>query len=253
MVYPQLIRKELMENRWKFFISFGVLAAFGSTLYVTYEWLGDIFLSIAGLEGEAIRQLLGEMMGDYWLFAWANWYGKTFYQLLTLFAIIMGMSLIAGEVGGKTISFLLALPISRQKIYWSKYAAGLLIISTTIIGTTIITYLASQIYGQALPLKFLAGIPMVLAGSMVVYSIAVLCSVLFDDQVKAGVAAGLLAFLISLPGWVKSLQFLSIYVHMRGWAIFAGQGSWVLPFAIMLLASGAIAWGGARAFQNKDY
>ncbi|WP_031517873.1 ABC transporter permease [Desulfofalx alkaliphila] len=252
MIYKALIKKELMENRWKYAVILIWLLAFGSTLFLSFKWLGDLLQSLTGLEAELTNKLMGAMMEDFALYAWANWYGKTFYQSLVLFAIILGMSNIAGEVGRGTASFVFTKPLSRREIFFTKYATGGLGLALVITVSTFAAWLASQFYGEALSLSFLTGIPMAFAGSLVIYSIAVYWSVVFDDQIKAGVAAALTAFVISIPGWFGSTAFLSVFVHMRGWPIYLGQDEWLMPLLAMLLISGAIYYLGLRALEKKE-
>lgn len=253
MIYSGLAKKEIMENKWKYIVMMIWLVAFGSTLYLGYQWFGNLVKNAVGLDAEIITRYMGDMIDDFGFYAWANWYGKTFYQSLTVFAILLGISNIANEVNKGTAGFLFTRPMSRNGIYFTKYITGTIGLALLIIASTLITIIISQFYGEPLTLKFLAGIPMVFAGSLVVYSIAVFFSAIYDDQIKAAVAASLVAIVISIPGWFKSISYLSIYVHMRGWAVYFGEGGWIFPLAAMLLVSAAIFSLGQRVVNKKDF
>lgn len=257
MIYRGLLRKELVENRWKYLVMLVYLTLFGASLYLLFQWIGSMIMetlyNLGIIELEFIRKLIGQQLEDFSFFAWANWYGKNFYQSLVVFAIILGMSNIAGETGRGTASFLFTKPLSRKTIFLTKYVAGATGIAIVIIIPTVVAVLVSQIYGEPLSARFLLGIPLAYAGTMVIYSITVLFSSIFDDQIKAAAGAILVALVISIPSWISSIRFLSIYALMQGWPVYFGEGGWLLPVIAMLLSSGIICWFSLQQLEKKDF
>jgi ABC-type transport system involved in multi-copper enzyme maturation permease subunit len=247
-----LLKKELAENRWKYIIITIYLAITGSSFYLLFQWLGGLLPELFGADSDLARKFIGNMLEDFQLFAWANWYGKNFYQAMVVFAIILGMSKIAGEISRGTAGFLFTRPLSRRSIYLTKYFAGVSGLAVIIVATTLITMLSAQVFSEPLPPKFLVGILPVLAGSMVIYSITLVSSIIFEDQVKAAAGAAVVAALISIPSWFSSIRYLSIYYHMQGWPIFLGKNDWQLPMLLMLAISGIICWLGFRLIEKKD-
>jgi ABC-2 type transport system permease protein len=252
VIYSALLKKELAENRWKYIIMTIYLTLIGSTFYLQFQWLGGLLPDLFGTDSELARKLLGNILEDFQLFAWANWYGKNFYQGLVVFAIILGMSKIAGEMSRGTAGFLFTRPLSRRTIYLTKYLAGTIVLAAIIVVTTLITMLAAQAFGEPLPGRFLVGTLPVFAGSLVIYSITLLCSAIFEDQVKAAAGAAVVAMVISIPSWFSSIRFLSIYFHMQGGAIFMGTNQWQAPLVVMMFVSGVICWSGLKLVEKKD-
>ncbi|MDW7673297.1 MAG: ABC transporter permease subunit [Bacillota bacterium] len=253
MIHNGLIIKELRENKWKYGIILIYLCLFGTSLYLAYEFLDSFLYQVTGIDKELLSRLMGNMLEDFYLFAWANWYGKNLYQAISVFAIVLGMGKIAGEAGRGTISFLFTKPLSRKTIFFSKYFSGAFGLALVIIAPTLIAYLASQIYGEALPLNFLTGIPLAYTGGLIIYSFTVLYSAIFDDQVKAAVAAIITAMVLSIPSWFADLRFLSLYAKMQGWPVYFQQSGWQISLVIMLIISGIICFMGLRIVENKDF
>ncbi|MDQ2730157.1 MAG: ABC transporter permease, partial [Armatimonadota bacterium] len=65
------------------------------------------------------------------------------FRLEILFAcwlaagILTGAGLISREVGGETLSFLMSLPVSRRKVWFTKLSAGLFLLCVSIAVTTV--------------------------------------------------------------------------------------------------------------------
>ena len=249
MINATLLKKEFRESAWKHALALAVLSALGVSLPFLFEWLGKFQVDIGGALGEAYQR----QMSDFTLYMWANWYGKNLYQMLVIYAVIVGMAQVAGEVGRGTAGFLFSKPLGREAVYRSKFIAGAAAMLAVMTATTILTYLAALVAGHELSALFLAGLAVNAAGLLVIYSLALMFSVLFDDQLKAGAAAFGAAVLIAIPGWIPGYGMYSLYRQMHAWPIYAGDGFQIPAIVLMLLATWLFYRIGLGQLLKKDF
>jgi ABC-2 type transport system permease protein len=213
---------------------------------------------LVGGQGEgvlppAVEQIIEAQFRSYFVYAWSSWYGKNLYQFASLLAIVLGMGLVAAESGNKTLSFLLTRPVSRRRVLAVKMGVGAAALAVIIAVSSLTLVIASVAAGHELPPGlFMLGVPAAWAGTMVIFSLTVLMSVRFSDQVKAAVAAAVLAGIMSLPSWVPRLRWLSIYRHMQGFHVMTrGEPDWT-ALAAMLAAGAVLALLAVHLFERRD-
>lgn len=249
MINAALLKKELRETAWKHALALAVLSAMGIMLPFAFDWLGKLQVEIGGVLGEAYRR----QMSDFTLYMWANWYGKNLYQILVIYAVVVGMAQLAGETARHTAGFLFSKPLGREAIYRSKFMAGAAaMLAVTAIATSL-AYLAAFAAGKWLPDLFLAGLVVNVAGLLLIYSLALMFSVLFDDQLKAGAAALGSALALGIPGWIPGWSMYSIYRQMHAWPVYTGDSFQLGAVAIMLLAAWIFYRIGLSRLLKKDF
>jgi len=246
-----LVWKEVRETRWKHVVGFLVLAALGVLLAGMYRYLRDLVGDLP-LTGELARMLEAQL-ANYFLYLWANWYGKNLYQLTSILAIVVGMGLVAAEAGNGTLGFLLTRPVSRAAVFTTKYLTGAAGLALTVAGASVVTWLASGAFGHPIPAgRFLVGIIPAIAGTLVIYGVAVLCSTLSGDQVRAGAAAAVLAALLSVPSWFGRTRAFSVYRQMQA-LYYLSTGTLRLDaVAGLALAAAALALVAGFIFVRKE-
>lgn len=250
MVNATLFKKEWRENAWKHLLFFAVLALLGASLPLLFGWLGKLPIEFGGALGELMRRQLD----DFTFYMWANWYGKNLFQVLVIYGVVVGMAQVAGEVGRNTAGFLFSKPLGREAIYRAKFASGAVVMAAVTAAATIITYLTALAVGGNLPALFLAGVPVNVAGLLVIYSLALMFSVMFDDQLKAAAAAFGALLLIAIPGWIPGgYGMFSVFRQMRAWPVYAGDGYQLTAIAVMLLAAWVFYRVGLARLQRKDF
>jgi len=255
MINGTLFRKELRESRWKLIgglIYFGVVAVIMVVLY-------DFLLKLLG--GVSIpgpyRAEAQAMMKDYSVYLWGNWFAKNLFQGGVVFSIIVGMGLISSEVSKDTVGFLLARPVRREDVFAAKYFSGAAVLAITVLTTTLLAFYASAGMDKDLANltvgTFLLGGLMNFTGFMTVFSLAVLFSAMFNDSLKAGVAAGAVSLLAGLPGWFPQTANWSVFHYMQGFEILTGEG---FPWAAFLLLAGfstGLYYLGMKRFSRRDF
>src|SRR6056297_644501 len=175
------------------------------------ENLPDFFKSIL-----AETSQISKMMADDQYFLMSQWYSKNFGQFLPLFSLIMTFTIFAREVDKGTIYFLLAKK-NRPSIFWGKTLTGYCLV----IGITIIFSFIAPIammlsgYNVTFSPQLVALIVQQLIGTTFFYSLFLLFSILFNDQIKP-----ILAGIIVIVG----LPFLSLFENVK----------WLNPYPYIL-------------------
>ena len=244
-----VLKKELRETAWKHALALALLSALGITLPFVFEWMGKFQVDIGGALGEMYRR----QMSDFTFYMWANWYGKNLFQILVIYAVVVGMAQLAGETGRNTAGFLFSKPLGREIIYRSKFIAGSASLITVMTVATTLTYLAALAAGKGLPALFMAGLVVNASGLLLIYSLALMFSVIFDDQLKAGAAAFGAALVLGIPGWLPGYGMYSMYRQMHAWPIYAGDGFQLGAIAIMLLVAWIFYRIGLSHLLKKDF
>ncbi len=129
---------------------------------------------------------------------------ENYSMLWPIIAIALAVSLggysIAGEIERKTIETLLSQPLSRSKIFWAKYLAGMIVIALFSMITIYAIIPLANIYN--VKYNFEANTKMLLLGfifSWAIFSLATLFSSIFSEKSKAYfVTAGIIVVMYAL-------------------------------------------------------
>ncbi len=250
-----LFRKEMRENRWKLIgglLYFGVLAVAMVMLYdLTVKMMGGAEMP------EAIRADLQVLIKDYALYLWGSWFGKNLFQSGLVFSIIVGMGMVSAEVSKDTMGFLLARPVRREEVFATKYFTGALMLFITVLATSLLAYYVSAGMGKNLSNltvgKFLLGSLLNFTGFMVLLSLTILFSTLFNETLKAGVAAGAVSVLAGLPGWFPQTAQWSIFRYMQGIEVISGKGFPWPAFLLLVAMSAGLYYLGLIRFCRRDF
>lgn len=250
MFNMSLFKKELRESRWKIIVGFIIFIITAASIPLTFIYvkeLVDLFPQIPGLEG------FDRFLENYSIYTWNQWNGKNLYQIGTILAIIMGMNLIAGEKVSKTLEFLLAKPVSRASLYFTKFAAAIISLSIIILGSTAILYIISLIVGyDILPGKLFVSTIITLIGFIFMLTLTLLISTILDEPVKVGLLSAFILFLMAIPGWFRKTYFLSIFHHMKAVEYMLEGNFPVTALIIILLLIMGMYYMGLKIFEKKE-
>jgi ABC-type transport system involved in multi-copper enzyme maturation permease subunit len=188
-------------------------------------------------------------------------------NVLPLAALFYATALVADEVEGKTLTYLLTRPLSRASIFTGKFAAYLVTTLTLALPAAVVTFLVvlsargSSAVGQAVPdlLRDLA----VMALTLLVYGAFF---ALLGVLLKRPVIPGLLflygwELLANLPGYLPRLTITawlrSLVTHRPAQEGLAGLFQQVLPAAqavpVLIVASVVFLFLAARIFSVREY
>jgi ABC-2 type transport system permease protein len=155
---------------------------------------------------------------------------------------------------------LLSLPITRLRLYTSKYLAGALIT----VAYCAVSILAAIPFGWMFGIDFNAGLfwDITLPGiafAMAIYSIAMLVSTLVNErgQLYAILGGGLLLMYVvnviaqMVDSW-EWLKYSSLFNYYKPLDIIAGSPVDVWSIVILFLLAGLTAIAGALRFNRRD-
>lgn len=142
---------------------------------------------------------------------------------LIVYGVILGSAMIAGEETQKTLSPLLANPVSRARVIWNKFAAMkviLLTVTVSILISMLVFDPLFQLNGVDVG-KMIVGMGMMFLIALAFGSIAFMIGALTGSKGLAGGIAGALAFAMYLLNTIQSLvdslhpyRFASLFYYL---------------------------------------
>ncbi|MDJ0842325.1 MAG: hypothetical protein QNK37_37835 [Acidobacteriota bacterium] len=265
MIDRGLFYKCYRETRTMGLLFCGGLFAFEFFLSAVLPMFNDQVSSM--LEMPFIRVMFSAMLGmdlgdsiaaeAMAAFAWVH---PAILILIWTQVAIYSVRLPAGEIGRGTFDLILAMPVSRQRIYATHtmlgLAWGILLMVCGVLGSKL-GALAFDETGLRNSILF----PVVLnlfALYLAVGGISMLVSCIFNRKGSAlGLVFGVLIatlilnFLVQLWGPAGDLNFLSLLEYYRPMTIISG--AWPVTDMLVLTTIGAVCWLiGGQVLKNKD-
>jgi len=251
MTERTLYGKELRALRWVWIVGLIILVAIGAVLGPVHDFLVQL-LGEASIPPQ-YSGLLQRTVFQFESYLWLNWYAKNLLQLVVILAVLIAAGALAGEAGRGTLEFLLARPVSRSQVVWAKAAAGLTVLWSITVVSTVTTVLGGIAAGYPLQWgRFLLGVPNTLTALVVIYGIVLVFSALTADLIRAGVVGALALLPLSIAGWFQRSAWLSPFHYMRAIGVFAGRGLPYLALTVMLLVGLGLIWLAGRLFGGRD-
>ncbi len=250
-----IFHKELREDRWKI-VAFGVVLLVSAAANVfAFSYLQGMFKTAGETIPDFFKNQVNAMMGAYSTYIWSSWFGKSFYQMSSLFLVLLGMSTLASEVSRGTAGYLLTKPVSRRTAFFSKWLAQVVIF--LVLGTvaTLLQYPMSLLIGQGYDLGLhVAALPLALSAGLVVLTLSVVASVIFDDPVKAGGASAITLLALSAVGFFKVTHRWSPFYYFSAAPVAASGGNPQWLYVLLMLAITAVLYlVGVRLLERKDF
>ena len=176
--------------------------------------------------------------------------------IITAFAVVRGLNVIAGEEANGTLEQLLAHPISRSTVYISKWFG----IVTALIVLAVVFWIALMIAAPIAQITINPGLVAQALVSWSLFGISVMSLTLAigassgSKIVAVGVAVGtvLIGYLINtfrlLVEFINDLRFISIYYYYNGNTVIANGLLWwhvliLVGFTVVILAIGVFVFG----------
>jgi ABC-type transport system involved in multi-copper enzyme maturation permease subunit len=250
-----LFRKELREARWKLVLGTVILTATAVGMPLVYDFLKDLISIIPQEQLERYGGLMPTgVFENFTMFLWSQWNAKNLTQISAIMAVLVGMNLVAGEVSGQSMAFLLARPISRRSVFITKALAGIAVMVFMVWVATLVMVFVVKFTPYTVEVgRLFAATLVTTVGVIVILSLSVLLSTLFDEPVKAGGAAVVILLLIAASNWVKVLARVNLFNHMSA-AQYMITGTFpVIPVLAMSLVAVLLLVTGMHIFGKKEF
>ena len=257
-----LIRHELRRGRLSLIIWSAALAFLLAVCVLIYpameeqmQQMGDMFSDMGALSDAFDLGSLG--LQDFW-----GYFGLEFAEMMglggSLFAALLGISIIAKEQKDGTAEFLLTHPISRSRVLTAKLLAMLIQIVLLNAAVFIITLLCLWIIGE--PIRF--GLLCLLFLGVLLLQVEIACITFGLSSLlrRGGVGIGLglalgLYFLSLISNLSEHLDFLK-YITPYGFAnasyIVEHSGfEWKYLISLPIVSAAGI-WLAYRRYSTKD-
>ncbi len=180
--------------------------------------------------------------------------------MLIILLVSYASSAIAGEIEKGTIEILLSQPLSRLKVFWGKYAAGLLVLLAFILFSVFAVFPFAKIYH--LDLKLANHLTMAALGflfGLAVFSLTLMFSCLFSERGKAASLTGgilLLMYALNIVASLKEdlawLKYLSFFHYYDYHAALVENRIEPLTIGVFLAVSFFCTLLGAFFFSRRD-
>ncbi len=217
-----------------------------------YESYPKGFYQALGLENISVNSLENYLSIEMYSIVW---------QLLALLlAISLAGYTLAGQIDKGTIGFYLALPLSRTKLFVSKYLAGLTGIVVFVVMSVGITIPLAALFHSSMPKMGVLNLSILsLLFAWAIYSVALFLSALFSERgavytTMGGLLISMYAMnvIASLRSSLAWLDELSIFHYYNAQRILGGNG---VPLSSTIIFSSSIALFtllGLIIFRKRD-
>ncbi len=198
---------------WMYIALFPTISESFDQLKTYIESFPQGIMEAFGVDAETFVTFEGYIGSEQFSFVWP-------IMIIALMISFSGWS-IAGEVEKSTIEILLSQPISRLKIFFSKYLAGLSILIFFIIASVATIFPMASAYDISIKSEnFLKVGVLGLLFGMAVYSISIIFSVIFSEKSRANfIPAGILVVMYvihivsALKESLENLKYTSFFYY----------------------------------------
>ncbi|ABR30986.1 ABC transporter permease [Thermosipho melanesiensis] len=184
----------------------------------------NLVIDILNKNSETIQKFVGnnlvEKLKNWDYYILTQWFGKNFGQIIPIISIILAFPLFSREFENETMQFLLV-RLSRKRVFLNKTLLGLILLITEISLLSYLPYIYSTLANKSLSFQITTKFFLhSLIGGIFWYSLTLIFSVLFNDQVKPILSSLAILGLTTTLGFLKPLSFLNTYKYILGVSIF---------------------------------
>jgi ABC-2 type transport system permease protein len=249
--------KAWLETRWRFLIGLLLGAGSATLLVLMHPMFQNMQLEAPDLGGE-LNEMVKEalkMASTFTGYVWSQWFGKNLLQVWSFFAILIGVGGIATEKASGSALWTLSLPVTRRRLFGVRAATGALELLALALLPSLLIPLLARFIGQSYPVgETLVYSLMLFAGGLFFYSMAILLSTLFGEQLKAVILGLAIVFAMALlPLLSKGLEPYSVSTLMSGRQYFLTGELPLAGLAAYLLLAAALYLIALRVLERRDF
>ena len=246
-----------LETRWRCVIALLLGGAFSSVTVLAHPALKGLQVDFAQVP-EPFRELAEQgiaLAGTYRGYVWSQWFGKNLLNVWTFFAVLIGVGGVVTETSRGSALWTLSLPVSRARLLGARAVVGALELLALALVPSLLIPVFSPAVGEHYPLADALVYPlMVYAGGMVFYTLSLLLSTVFEDQLKPIIVGLGVAFGMSLVAlFSRSAARYSVFRVMSGEDYFQrGVVPWA-GLAVCLALSAVLYFAALRVLERRDF
>ncbi len=225
-------------------------------LFFTIAPLQGKLLGLMGEYKDIVKKYAGnfpvEKLKEWNFYIYSQWFGKNLGQIIPLIGVLFAFPLFSREYENGTMEFLLVRK-SRRYVFLSKTLTAILVMTIELVFLSVLPAIYSSIVGKnfenVYSYQYMVHI---LIGGLFWFSITLLFSTIFEDQVKPLLfSLGLIA-ITTVLGLVKPLRFLNTYRYILGSGIMKGEGVDVSYTIYLSIVSIVLIFISYLIFKDKD-
>lgn len=217
-----MIHKELADMKLRsiviFFLGAGLFFFVAPFHRLTLEMLNEYtqLENMPKLLERFVPKNFVERLSDWSFYIYTQWFGKNLGQFVPILAMIMAFPLFARETENGTMEYLLTRN-SRKKVFWSKACVAIVVLIVQMLVFSLLPGIYSWLASKGFKYEYLTAYTIhTLVGALFWFTLTMLFSVVYGDQVKPILTSvGILAS-TTVVGIFKPLRFMNTYSYVMG-------------------------------------
>jgi hypothetical protein len=245
-----------IDTRWRFLVGLILLAFAAVSTVLAYPSVVEMLplattLNPDTLLGRAITDEIA-LNSTYRGYIWSQMYRQQLIELIVLFAALLGIMNPVTPSSGRGTLFLLSLPVSRARLYYTRAITGLLELLLLVMVPAVLLTMASPAIAQNYSIidALAHGLCMFVAAT-VLFGVAAFLSTVFDDLWRPLLITCLLAAVLAMTSSLQG-KFSLARVMSGETYFYSGVMPWI-GLAICIVLSASVIYAGARILERRDF
>ncbi|MBO8139798.1 MAG: ABC transporter permease subunit [Thermosipho sp. (in: Bacteria)] len=231
------MKKEWIDMKVRAIVIFIVMLGLFLSLAPLQNWTINILEENSQAVQKYMNPTMIESLKNWDFYIYSQWFGKNFGQFVPIIALIIAFPLFSREYENGTIEFLLT-RASRKKVFLNKLTLSLLVLTIQLTILSLLPLIYSVIFSKEFTsiytFKFLIHC---LIGGIFWYSVTLLFSSFFNDQVKPILASIVALGVSTVLGILRPLKFLNTFLYILGTSIFNYNSiNWTYSIVLLILS-----------------
>jgi ABC-type transport system involved in multi-copper enzyme maturation permease subunit len=191
---------------------------------------------------------------DDQFFLLSQWFAKNFGQFLPFFALIIAFPVFSRETEKKTIYFLLAKK-NRRDVFDGKVFSSYSIMIILVLFFSFLAPVVMMLFGY--DVNFNKELFQMIAQQLVAvsffYSVFILFSIVFNDQLKPVILGIILLVIMPFTSMIKGISWMNLYPYILGNTVLkSGDFDWIST-SVLLSLTVFMYFLGKKLFLKKEF
>ncbi|SHH58198.1 ABC transporter permease subunit [Thermosipho atlanticus] len=231
------MKKEWEEMKLRAIIIFIILFGIFISLAPLQNWTINILNEYSSVTQKYVNKDFVEALKKWDFYIYSQWFGKNFGQFIPIIAIIFAFPLFSREYENGTMDFLLT-RASRKRVFLNKFSTSFIVLLVEITILSLLPLIYSILFSKELNSSYTSKFLIhSLIGAIFWYSLTLVFTVQFNDQVKPILFPVAILAISTALGILRPLKILNTYNYILGSTIFkTGSIDWKYSITLALLS-----------------